>query len=42
MINIIPQNDLNEHSEDTTCDCNPKILEEEGEIIVINNSFDVR
>jgi hypothetical protein len=42
MTNIIPENDLKEHTEDTTCECNPRIIEEDGEMIVIHNSFDNR
>lgn len=42
MINILPINDSKEHSEDSTCDCCPTIIEEDGEMIVIHNSFDGR
>lgn len=42
MINILPINDLQEHVEDTTCSCNPSIIEESGELTVIHNSFDGR
>lgn len=44
MIHILPINDIKEHTEDTTCACNPevKIEEESGSIIVIHNAFDGR
>ena len=42
MINILPINDLEEHIEDTTCECCPKVEFENGEMIVIHNSFDGR
>lgn len=42
MINVIPINDIEEHVEDTTCWCCPKIEEQCGELIVIHNAFDGR
>ena len=43
MVNILPINDLKEHEENTTCDCNPKVeILENGEILVIHNSYDRR
>ena len=42
MINILPINDLKEHTEDTTCECRPMVIEESGEIIVIHNAYDMR
>lgn len=42
MINIVPLNDLKEHTQDTTCECNPAIEESHGHIIVIHNSYDGR
>lgn len=42
MINIIPLNDLKEHIEFPCCDCNPKIIVENGEEIIIHNSYDRR
>lgn len=42
MINVLPINDLKEHTEDTTCECSPTWFEEGGEIIVVHNSFDGR
>lgn len=42
MINVIPINDLKEHSEDTTCKCKPKLILENGEMILIHNSYDGR
>ena len=43
MVNILPINDLKEHEENTTCECNPKVeILENGEILVIHNSYDRR
>lgn len=41
MIHVVPINDLEEHSDDTTCKCNP-VVEVHEEILVIHNSFDGR
>jgi hypothetical protein len=42
-IHIIPINDLKPHDETTTCDCFPKVqFEDNGEMLVIHNSFDGR
>ena len=42
MINIIPLNDLKEHIEDSTCNCRPSLIVENGEMIIVHNSFDGR
>lgn len=42
MIHVLPIRDLEEHEETTTCKCQPKVIEENGELIVIHNSFDGR
>lgn len=42
MINIVPNNDLKPHREDSTCECKPNILWENGEMIVVHNSYDRR
>ena len=42
MTNILPINDLKEHIEDSTCECLPNVVFENGEMIVIHNSFDGR
>ena len=42
MWNILPINDLKEHSENSTCECNPKVIFENGEMIIIHNSYDGR
>lgn len=39
---VIPLNDLKEHTENTTCECCPSVEFENGEMIVIHNSFDGR
>lgn len=40
--NILPINDIKEHSEDSTCECKPKIIYENGEMIIIHNAYDGR
>lgn len=42
MYNILPINDIENHTEDSTCKCNPKVIFESGEMIIIHNSFDGR
>ena len=42
MYNILPTNDLKEHTPDSTCACKPKVLFENGEMIVVHNSYDCR
>lgn len=42
MIHILPNNDLKPHTEESTCDCKPSILEQNGEIIIVHNSYDKR
>jgi len=42
MYNILPINDLKEHTEDSTCECNPKILFKNGEMIIVHNAYDKR
>ena len=42
MFNVLPTNDLKEHTENSTCECKPKIIYENGEMIIIHNSFDGR
>lgn len=42
MINVYPINDTEDHDLKSTCKCNPKIIFENGEMIVVHNSFDGR
>jgi hypothetical protein len=42
MINILPIDDINEHEENSCCSCNPSVMFENGEAIIIHNSFDGR
>lgn len=42
MTNIIPVNDLKEHIGSVGCECSPKVIFEEGEMIVVHNSYDRR
>jgi len=42
MINVLPINDIKEHKEDSSCDCQPKVIFESGEMIIIHNSYDGR
>lgn len=42
MINILPTDDLKPHIEDNTCECKPKVIYENGEMILIHNSYDKR
>lgn len=42
MIHILPINDEREHEEETTCWCNPKLITDEPEVIVVHNAADCR
>ena len=43
MINILPVNDIEEHTENSTCKCKPLVeILSDGELMVIHNSFDGR
>lgn len=42
MINILPVNDLKEHIESSICECKPRVEFENGEMIIIHNSYDGR
>jgi len=42
MWNILPNNDIKPHTESSTCECKPKIIFVNEEIIVIHNSYDFR
>jgi len=42
MIQIIPLKDLKEHEELSTCECCPSVEFENGEMLIIHNSFDGR
>jgi len=39
---ILPINDIKEHEESSTCECAPKVITENGELIIIHNSYDGR
>jgi len=39
---ILPINDIKEHEEASTCHCNPEVKFENGDMIIIHNSFDGR
>ena len=39
---VLPNNDIKPHTEETTCDCNPKVLHENGDMIIVHNSYDGR
>ena len=39
---VLPTNDLKEHLEDSTCKCKPRVIFENGEMIIIHNSYDGR
>lgn len=41
-LHITPINDLKEHEESSTCECCPKLIIENGEMIFVHNSFDGR
>ena len=42
MYNILPNNDLKVHLENSTCECKPRVIFENGEMIIVHNSYDGR
>jgi hypothetical protein len=42
MIHILPNNDLKPHEESTTCECEPRIITDQPELIVVHNAYDGR
>ena len=43
MITVTPNNDIIEHdAESTTCECEPRVIFENGEMIIIHNALDGR
>lgn len=41
--NILPENDLKEHIEESTCECGPSVeILENGDMMIIHNSYDGR
>ena len=41
-IHIIPENDLRPHVMESTCECQPSVIDENGEMIFVHHSFDGR
>ena len=39
---VLPVNDLKHHTENTTCECSPKVEHINGNMVVIHNSYDGR
>jgi hypothetical protein len=39
---ILPINDIKDHVEDSTCPCEPVVLVEGGDLIIVHNSWDGR
>ena len=40
--NILPTNDVGEHTEDSTCACKPVVEVLEHGVLIVHNSFDGR
>ncbi|MES2382365.1 MAG: hypothetical protein V4538_15065 [Bacteroidota bacterium] len=41
-LHVLPINDIKPHEETTTCECEPNVIFENGEMIVVHNSYDGR
>ncbi len=39
---VLPIDDIKQHEETTTCQCEPKVLHENGNMVIVHNSFDGR
>lgn len=43
MVIVLPIDDIEEHDEQsTTCKCNPSVIFEEGNMIIVHDAFDGR
>jgi len=42
VYHVTPTNDIDEHTEETTCKCKPKVEHHNGNMVVIHNAFDGR
>lgn len=42
MLHVLPVNDIKEHTEESTCECCPTVIIENGEMICIHNAYDLR
>jgi hypothetical protein len=44
IYHVVPVDDLKKHSEDSAvpCDCDPKVQMEDGDMILVHNSYDGR
>lgn len=41
-IHVYPLNDLHEHILESTCECNPTVTIQHGEMVICHKSFDGR
>lgn len=39
---VLQINDIKEHEEASTCQCDPKVMHEDGDMIIVHNSYDGR
>lgn len=39
---ILPINDIKDHVEQSTCPCEPEVVVEGGDLIIVHNSWDGR
>jgi len=39
---VLPNNDIKNHTESYSCSCHPEIQTENGNVIIVHNSFDGR
>jgi len=42
IVNVLPVDDLREHSEDSACECRPRIEIVEGGMIIVHHAWDNR
>lgn len=42
IFHILPVGDLKEHEEGTACECEPNVILENGDMIIVHNSYDGR
>lgn len=42
IYHVLPINDIKDHVEQSTCPCEPEVVVEGGDLIIVHNSWDGR
>lgn len=41
-LHVMPRNDIKNHTQESTCSCQPTLKQHSGEMVFVHNSFDCR